>query len=148
MPLARIILEGEGCYVVDESGRRMFDGLAGLWCVNLGCSSRSIVRAGTRQLQTLPYYPSFFNSTQNHRFRWRNPAEKAPSHGNLQLRFRSQRDWKLRGRPQKRKIFRVRSPIKALARDLIAVALPLIISYSEIDELFDCIRRGLDGLWN
>ena len=33
-------------------------------------------------------------------------------------------------------------------RDLIALAPPLIISHSEIDELFDCVGRGLDKLWD
>ncbi|MGB7836969.1 MAG: hypothetical protein WBL40_02540, partial [Terrimicrobiaceae bacterium] len=33
-------------------------------------------------------------------------------------------------------------------RDLIALAPPLIISHADIDELFDCIRRGLDRLWD
>ena len=58
-----IVLEGDGCYFIDESGRRILDGLAGLWCVNLGYSSNAIVRAVTQQLERLPYYPSFFNST-------------------------------------------------------------------------------------
>ena len=58
-----IVLEGHGCYFVDESGRRILDGLAGLWCVNLGYSSNAIVRAVTHQLERMPYYPSFFNST-------------------------------------------------------------------------------------
>ena len=58
-----IVLEGHGCYFVDEAGRRILDGLAGLWCVNLGYSSKAVVRAVTQQLERLPYYPSFFNST-------------------------------------------------------------------------------------
>jgi len=33
-------------------------------------------------------------------------------------------------------------------RDLVAFAPPLIITRTEIDELFDCTRRGLDRLWN
>jgi putrescine aminotransferase len=112
-----VIFEGEGCYVVDESGRRMLDGLAGLWCVNLGYSSRPIVRAVTRQLETLPYYPSFFNSTTEPpilvaKFL----AEKAPSRVNRTIFCNSGSEanetalkiirayWKLKGRPQKRKI--------------------------------------------
>src|SRR5688572_2425429 len=31
-----VVVAGEGCYVVDETGRRFLDGLAGLWCVNVG----------------------------------------------------------------------------------------------------------------
>jgi putrescine aminotransferase len=33
-------------------------------------------------------------------------------------------------------------------RDLIALAPPLIITHAEIDELFGCMRRGLDRLWD
>lgn len=58
-----IIVRGEGCFVIDAEGRRLLDGLAGLWCVNVGYNCAAIVRAVTEQLEQLPYYPSFFNST-------------------------------------------------------------------------------------
>lgn len=58
-----VVSAGSGCYVVDESGRRLFDGLAGLWCVNVGYGRREIADAVHRQLLELSYYPSFFNST-------------------------------------------------------------------------------------
>jgi putrescine---pyruvate transaminase len=75
-----IVLEGHGCHFVDESGRRILDGLAGLWCVNLGYSSKAIVRAVTQQLERLPYYPSFFNSTTEPPIRVAKfLAEKAPA---------------------------------------------------------------------
>jgi hypothetical protein len=32
----RIIVRGEGCQVWDSDGRRFIDGMAGLWCVNVG----------------------------------------------------------------------------------------------------------------
>ena len=31
-----IVYSGEGIYVVDENGKKLLDGLAGLWCVNVG----------------------------------------------------------------------------------------------------------------
>ncbi len=59
----RIIKSGDGCHVIDGEGRRLLDGLAGLWCVNVGYNCAAIVEAVHRQMEELPYYPSFFNST-------------------------------------------------------------------------------------
>ncbi|SIS70972.1 aspartate aminotransferase family protein [Alicyclobacillus vulcanalis] len=54
-PLA--IVAGEGAYVVDLDGRRYLDGMAGLWCVNLGYSQPKLAEAAYAQLNTMPYYP-------------------------------------------------------------------------------------------
>lgn len=58
-----LIQSAEGCYVIDQENRRLLDGLAGLWCVNVGYNCAAIVEAVHRQMEKLPYYPSFFNST-------------------------------------------------------------------------------------
>jgi putrescine aminotransferase len=58
-----LIRSASGCHVVDESGRRLLDGLAGLWCVNVGYGRREIADAIHRQILELSFYPSFFNST-------------------------------------------------------------------------------------
>ncbi len=58
-----VIESGHGVYVRDETGRELLDGLAGLWCVNVGYNCREIIDAVTAQLSQLPFYPSFFNST-------------------------------------------------------------------------------------
>ena len=58
-----VIEKAEGCYVTDESGRRLFDGLAGLWCVNVGYGRREIADAVHQQMASVCYYPSFFNTT-------------------------------------------------------------------------------------
>jgi putrescine aminotransferase len=58
-----VVVSGEGSHVVDESGRRLLDGLAGLWCVNVGYGRREIADAVHRQMMDLSFYPSFFNST-------------------------------------------------------------------------------------
>ncbi len=50
---------GDGCYFIDETGVPILDGLAGLWCVNVGYNCREIVDAVTAQMTRLPYYPSF-----------------------------------------------------------------------------------------
>lgn len=62
-PGTHLIKSGEGCYLVDQDNRRLLDGLAGLWCVNVGYNCAAIVEAVKRQMEQLPYYPSFFNST-------------------------------------------------------------------------------------
>jgi len=54
-----IFSRGEGVYVYDDQGKRYIEGLAGLWCASLGFSEQRLVRAATRQLETLPYYHNF-----------------------------------------------------------------------------------------
>jgi putrescine---pyruvate transaminase len=58
-----ILKEGRGVFLTDSEGRRLLDGLAGLWCVNVGYGCTEIVEAVHEQMQRLAYYPSFFNST-------------------------------------------------------------------------------------
>jgi len=62
-PGTHIIVKGDGCFLIDQDGNRLLDGLAGLWCVNVGYNCAKIVEAVHRQMEQLPYYPSFFNST-------------------------------------------------------------------------------------
>ena len=56
----RIFSRAEHIYIYDSEGKRMLDGMSGLWCCNLGYSQTSIVEAIYRQLQELPYYNNFF----------------------------------------------------------------------------------------
>src|SRR5262245_58257070 len=58
-----VVRSAHGCFVVDETGRELLDGLAGLWCVNVGYGRREIADAVREQMERLPFYPSFFNST-------------------------------------------------------------------------------------
>ena len=58
-----LIKGGDGCFLIDQDDRRLLDGLAGLWCVNVGYSCKPIIEAVHQQMERLPYYPSFFNST-------------------------------------------------------------------------------------
>ncbi len=37
--------------------------MAGLWCVNLGYGRQELVDAATRQMQQLPYYNLFFQTS-------------------------------------------------------------------------------------
>ncbi len=55
----RIVVGGEGCYFIDASGRRVFDGLSGLWCCGLGHGRTEIAEAVGRQAAQLDYAPGF-----------------------------------------------------------------------------------------
>jgi len=57
----RVVSSAEHIYIHDATGKKILDGMSGLWCCNLGYSQPTIVAAITEQLQTLPYYNSFFN---------------------------------------------------------------------------------------
>jgi putrescine aminotransferase len=56
----RIITRAEGVYLYESGGRRILDGMSGLWCVNLGYGRRELADAAYQQLLELPYYNSFF----------------------------------------------------------------------------------------
>ena len=56
----RVITRAEGVYLYESGGRRILDGLSGLWCVNLGYGRRELANAAYQQMQELPYYNSFF----------------------------------------------------------------------------------------
>lgn len=58
-----IIESATGIYVTDDRGQTLLDGLAGLWCVNVGYGRQEIIEAVHKQMQKIAYYPSFFNST-------------------------------------------------------------------------------------
>ncbi len=60
---ARIITRAEGVYLWDSDGQRILDGMAGLWCVNIGYGRRELAEAAYRQLLELPYYNSFFHTS-------------------------------------------------------------------------------------
>jgi len=59
----RIITKAEGVYLTDIEGHRLLDGMAGLWCVNVGYGRQELIDAATRQMSELPYYNSFFQCT-------------------------------------------------------------------------------------
>ena len=61
----RIYSRAEDIYIFDEAGKKILDGMSGLWCVNLGYSQQKIIQAITEQLQRLPFYNSFFNCSND-----------------------------------------------------------------------------------
>lgn len=60
---ARVIVRGDGIYLWDADGRWIIDGMSGLWCVNAGYGRTSITRAAAQQMDALPFYNSFFGTT-------------------------------------------------------------------------------------
>jgi putrescine aminotransferase len=60
---ARVIVKGDGIYIWDSEGKRLLDGMSGLWCMNVGYGRTTIADAVHAQMQQLPYYNSFFQTT-------------------------------------------------------------------------------------
>ncbi|MGN6315173.1 aspartate aminotransferase family protein [Trinickia sp.] len=60
---SRVIVKAEGVYLWDSDGNRIIDGMAGLWCVNVGYGRKELADAAYRQLRALPYYNTFFKTT-------------------------------------------------------------------------------------
>jgi len=59
----RVITGAEGVYLVDSEGNRLLDGMAGLWCVNIGYGRTELADAASRQMKELPYYNTFFQTS-------------------------------------------------------------------------------------
>jgi len=55
----RMIVEARGAYYTDGEGRKVFDGLSGLWCSGLGHGRTEIAEAVSRQIAKLDYAPAF-----------------------------------------------------------------------------------------
>ena len=60
---ARVMTHADGIYVWDSEGRQVLDGMSGLWCVNVGYGRKELADAAYQQMMTLPYYNSFFQTT-------------------------------------------------------------------------------------
>ena len=48
-----VIVEGDGCYVVAEDGRRYLEGVAGLWCATLGFSEPRLADAAAGDVDSV-----------------------------------------------------------------------------------------------
>jgi putrescine aminotransferase len=59
---SRIITRAEGCWLEDSEGERILDGMAGLWCVNVGYGRKELAEAAYHQMMELPYYNTFFKT--------------------------------------------------------------------------------------
>ena len=113
----RVITAADGCYIYDSSGRPILDGMAGLWCVNVGYGRESIADAVYSQIKRLPFYNTFFRTateptielaakiaslldpTLGHVFFCGSGSEAADSALRLVRHY-----WSLRGQPERRHI--------------------------------------------
>ena len=59
----RVITRGKGVYLWDSEGKKIIDGMSGLWCVQLGYGNEALAEAGYEALQTLGYYNHFFKTS-------------------------------------------------------------------------------------
>jgi putrescine---pyruvate transaminase len=60
---ARVITRAEGVWITDSDGNRIIDGMAGLWCVNVGYGRGRLANVAARQMTELCYYNTFFMTT-------------------------------------------------------------------------------------
>ncbi|MEO5707869.1 MAG: aminotransferase [Alteraurantiacibacter sp.] len=54
-----VMVSGSGIRVTDVAGKEYIDGMAGLWCVNLGYGRKEITSAIARQSETLSFFHTF-----------------------------------------------------------------------------------------
>jgi beta-alanine--pyruvate transaminase len=55
----RLLARAEGMHYWTQDGRKILDGVAGLWCVNAGHGRKEITDAVSKQLATMEYAPPF-----------------------------------------------------------------------------------------
>jgi putrescine aminotransferase len=60
---ARVITRAKGVYLTDSDGNEILDAMAGLWCVNLGYGRTEMGAVAARQMNELPYYNTFFQTS-------------------------------------------------------------------------------------
>lgn len=111
---SRMITHAKGPFIYDSEGNEILDGMAGLWCVNIGYGRDELAEAAYAQMRELPYYNAFFRcSTPAPTLLAKKLAEIAPPHLN-QVFFGSSGSeandtalrlvrhyWALAGRPEK-----------------------------------------------
>lgn len=59
----RVIVKADGINLWDSEGHKLIDGMSGLWCVNVGYGRTELADAAYEAMKTLPYYNSFFQTT-------------------------------------------------------------------------------------
>ncbi|PLP60574.1 aspartate aminotransferase family protein [Mesorhizobium loti] len=114
---SRIITHANGPFIYDSEGVEILDGMAGLWCVNVGYGRDELADAAYAQMKELPYYNSFFKcSTPTPVLLSKRLAEIAPK-GVSQVFYGSSGSeandtalrlvrhfWTLEGKPEKNRI--------------------------------------------
>jgi putrescine aminotransferase len=114
---ARVITKAKGVYIWDSEGNRLIDGMAGLWCVQVGYGREELAEAGYKALKELPFYNTFFQTTHPYaaelsaklaevtpkgidRFFFANSGSEGNDSAVKIIRYY----WNLRGKPQKKVI--------------------------------------------
>ena len=59
----RVMVKGKGIYIYDDKGNEIIDGMSGLWCVNIGYGRKELAKVAKKQMETLPFYNTFFKTT-------------------------------------------------------------------------------------
>ncbi|PQA87466.1 aminotransferase [Hyphococcus luteus] len=113
----RVITHADGVYIYDEDENQIIDGMAGLWCVNIGYGRQELVDVAAETMKTLSYYNLFFQTTTPYVAKLADLiAEKTPE-GLDQITFGSSGSeavdtaikliwyyWNLEGKPEKKAI--------------------------------------------
>lgn len=60
---SQVIDSASGMHVTDTDGRKLLDGIAGLWCVNIGHGRQEMADAIAAQVMQMQYYNPFGHST-------------------------------------------------------------------------------------
>ncbi|MEP0276798.1 MAG: aminotransferase, partial [Nitratireductor sp.] len=114
---SRIIARADGPFVYDMDGNEILDGMAGLWCVNVGYGRDELAEVAYEQMKELPYYNAFFRcSTPTPVLLAKKLAELAPD-GISQVFYGSSGSeandtalrlvrhyWALEGKPEKNRV--------------------------------------------
>ncbi|TIM23587.1 MAG: aspartate aminotransferase family protein [Mesorhizobium sp.] len=97
---SRIITHANGPFIYDSEGAEILDGMAGLWCVNIGYGRDELAEAAYAQMKELPYYNSFFKcSTPTPVFYGSSGSEANDTALRLVRHY-----WVLEGQPEKNRI--------------------------------------------
>jgi adenosylmethionine-8-amino-7-oxononanoate aminotransferase len=72
------IESGEGIYVTDSTGRRLIDGPAGMWCVNVGHRNKEIAQVMFDQAMALSYNSPWYTTNQPSAVLSKRLADHAP----------------------------------------------------------------------
>ncbi|PEH64283.1 aspartate aminotransferase family protein [Burkholderia ambifaria] len=112
---SRVIVKADGVYLWDSDGNKVIDGMAGLWCVNVGYGRKELADAAYRQLQELPFYNTFFKTTHPADHRTVGAARRSHaagfnhffycnsgSEGNDTVLRVVHQYWRVQGQPQKK----------------------------------------------
>ncbi|UOO88685.1 aspartate aminotransferase family protein [Vitreoscilla massiliensis] len=59
----RVIEKADGIYIYDNQGNKIIDGMAGLWCVNIGYGRKELGDIAKNQMDELAYYNTFFKTS-------------------------------------------------------------------------------------